>query len=50
MQNEVRDIASLAVKVLIKKLPYIFADRSRHCVGHTISFELKKFNVELTRT
>ena len=32
------------------KLLYILAYRSRHRIGRTISFVLKKFNLELTRT
>ena len=30
-------------------IPYILADRSHHHIGHSISFVLKKFNLELTR-
>ena len=31
-----------------KNLLYILTDRSHHRIGHSISFVLKKFNLELT--
>ena len=38
------------LRLFLFYLPYILAYRSRHRIGRTISFVLKKFNLELTRT